>query len=244
MSGITAELYENEYRQGAGGELSWEIRNGKRCPPKINAVHSSSALVVNSFAPWKLHLHELELCRSSVFRSFRFETKAPTGLGGTPPHLDFLAESVDNAVVAAESKFTEYLQPHRTEFAQGYSSRSWPSGVEAYVIIMQQLQESPSKFAYLDAAQLVKHAFGLASLAVERNVTLLYLYWEPDNGDAYPEFELHRKEAEQFAGAVGGSSVKFWWKSYVELWNEWALADRVWLRSHSAELMRRYSVKI
>ena len=179
VSGISADLYELEYRQGAGGELEWQTRNGRRCLPKINAVYSSSALVVNSFAPWKLHLPKLELCGSFGFRSLYFETIVPTGLGGTPPHLDFLAESVENNVVAVESKLIEYLQPHRAEFSPAYDSRSWPSCIKAYVGIMRQLQENPLRFVYLDAAQLVKHACGLASLAGERHVNLLYLFWEP-----------------------------------------------------------------
>lgn len=244
VPGITAELYEDEYRQGAGSELEWEARNGRKCPPKINAAYSSSALVVNSFAPWKLHLHDLELCGYSAFLSLHFETKTPTGLGGTPPHLDLLAETADNAVLAVESKLTEYLQPHHAGFVPAYSARSWPAGVAAYVNIMRQLQENPARFVYLDAAQLVKHAFGLASLPGKHEITLLYLFWEPGNHAAYPEFEVHRREAAEFAESVVGASVKFSWKSHAELWREWELAGHDWLQLHASELLRRYAVEI
>jgi hypothetical protein len=158
--------------------------------------------------------------------------------------LDFIAESVDHAVIGAESKFTEYLKPHRAAFAPVYGSRSWPSCIEGYVSIMRQLQENPARFVYLDAAQLVKHAFGLASLAGKQDTTLLYLFWEPENRAAYPEFGLHRREAEQFAGVVDGTSVKFSWKSYPELWHEWALADHGWLKLHALQLLERYAVEI
>jgi hypothetical protein len=50
LPGITPDLYADDYTAGAGGELQWEVRNGRRCPPKMRATYSSSALVVNSFA--------------------------------------------------------------------------------------------------------------------------------------------------------------------------------------------------
>lgn len=244
VSGVTAELYEGEFLQGAGGELNWGIRNGKKCPPKMCAAHSSSALVVNSFAPWKLHLKELTLCGYSAFCSLHFETRAPTGLGGTPPHLDFLAQSVADNVVATESKATEYLEAHRTDFVPSYSAKCWPSGVEPYVAMMRELQTNPSRFVHLDAAQLVKHGLGLASRVGQHEVTLLYLFWEPENCDSYSEFGLHRKEVEQFARAVIGASIKFSWKTYLELWHEWERTGSSWLQLHASELLRRYAVRI
>jgi len=243
VSGITPDLYEKEYREGAGGELNWEIRNGNRCPPKMNALHSSSALVVNSFAPWKLHLNELRLCDSLGFCSLRFEAKVPTGLGGTPPHLDFLAESPSSSV-AAESKLTEYLRPHQTNFAPAYSHKSWPPAVEPYLIMMRYLQENPSTFVYLDGAQLVKHALGLASRFDQHNVRLLYLFWEPENSGSYRDFDIHHKEIEQFSRTVTGASINFKWKTYLELWEEWAQGDSTWLQLHASELRKRYALTI
>lgn len=244
VPGTTAELYEDEYRLGAGGELDWTTRKGSPCPPKMNAAHSSSALVVNSFAAWKLHLDELELFRPHTLDSLHFESKVPTGLGGIPPHLDFLAESTDKAVLAVESKLTEYLQAHPAGFVPAYGARSWPLGVAAYAEVMRELQEDPERFVHLDAAQLVKHAFGLASLEGKRDIRLLYLFWEPRNQHAYPEFKLHRQEAERFSASVAGASVKFCWKSYSELWEEWELTGREWLQLHARELLRRYAVDI
>jgi hypothetical protein len=168
----------------------------------------------------------------------------PTNLKGTPPHLDFIAETVNRTVVAAESKLTEYLRPHRAKFAPVYAPRSWPSCIKGYVSIMQRLKGNPASFVHLDAVQLIKHAFGLASLAGGNDITLLYLFWEPVNRTAYPEFELHRQEAEQFAATVDGASVKFSWKSYPEIWHEWASSDHDWLKLHASQLLKRYAVKI
>jgi hypothetical protein len=241
---ITPDLYHAEIDDGAGGELQWSIRNGRNCPPKMQAAYSSSALVVNSFAPWKRQLAGLELYGRSGFSSLRFEVKVPTQLGGTPPHLDFLAEAPDAAAVASESKATEFLQPHRTEFAPSYGSVCWPTCVESYSVIMRRLQLRPSTFAFLDAAQLVKHAFGLSAKFSDREVILLYLFWEPANRDSYREFDRHRDEIAEFAACVTGSSVTFCWKSYPELWADWAQQDDLWLRQHAAKLFERYAVNI
>jgi hypothetical protein len=48
---------------------------------------------------------------------------------------------------------------------------------------MLRLIDAPDCYAWPDAAQLIKHAFGLAGRFGGRPVTLLYLYWEPANPD-------------------------------------------------------------
>ena len=65
---------------------------------------------------------------------------------------------------------------------------------------MHRLVESPRSYLWLDAAQLVKHAFGLAYTFPDRPVTLIYLFWEPSNPEAYPIFAEHRAEVDRFFG--------------------------------------------
>ena len=241
---ITPDLYQKDYASGAGGELQWSIRDGKRYPPKMQAAHSSSALVVNCFAPWKHHLGELELCGRRGFSSLRFERKVPTGLGGTPPHLDLLADSQSSSIVAVESKATEYLQGHGATFAPSYESVGWPKCVEGYAALMRRLNAHACSFEYLDAAQLVKHAFGLTTTFGDRHTVLLYLFWEPENRDSYREFDQHCNELHHFAASVAGSSIKFQWMSYSRLWGEWTQKDLKWLRQHASRLRERYAVRI
>jgi len=244
LPGITPELYQDEYIAGAGDELNWSVRNGMRCPPKMQAVHSSSALVVNHFAPWKLDLGRLALCGSGRFTSLTFEATMPTGLGGTPPHLDFLAQSAADASVAVESKATEVLREHRAEFAPSYRTLKWPRGIAAYEAVMRRLLEDGSRFRFLNAAQLIKHALGLSVRYGESKVVLCYLFWEPMNRDSYREFDLHREEIRQFASLVEGCSVNFFSCTYSDLWREWASHDVVWLRQHAHNLMERYCVSV
>ena len=241
---ITTDLYQKDYASGAGSELQWTIRDGRRYPPKMQAAYSSSALVVNCFAPWKHHLGELDLCGRAGFSSFQFERKVPTGLGGTPPHLDLLVEALSPSIVAVESKATEYLQVHEAKFAPSYESVGWPKCVEGYAALMRRLSAHACSFEYLDAAQLVKHAFGLATTFGDCDTLLLYLFWEPENGDSFREFDQNRNELQQFAASVAGSSVKFQWMSYSCLWCEWAQKDLKWLRQHASRLRDRYAVRI
>lgn len=74
---------------------------------------------------------------------------------------------------------------------------------------MLRLRDRPDKYTWLDAAQLIKHAFGLARSFPDRPVTLLYLFWKPANPTADPEFVAHRDEIEEFRARVAGSSPAF-----------------------------------
>jgi hypothetical protein len=227
---------------GAGDELAWAERHGRFCPPKLHAAHSSSALVVNVFAPWKSRLPELILYGEQGFSFLRFEVKLPTGLGGVPPHVDVLAEAAGGAAVAIESKATEFLQGHPAVFAESYRLARWPEFVASYTAAMGCLRANPTRFRHLDDAQLIKHALGLGARYGEHVVTLLYVFWEPANRDEFPEFDLHCAEVQEFGGLVSGSSVRFGWTTYKDMWREWGRHDRQWLREHAAKLSERYLV--
>jgi hypothetical protein len=243
LPGITPEFYCAEYTAGAGDELGWAERRGRLCPPKLHAAHSSSALVVNAFAPWKSRLSELLLCGERGFSLMRFEARLPTGLGGVPPHVDVLAEAVGGTAVAIESKATEFLQAHPAVFAESYRLARWPECVASYTAAMECLRANPTQFRHLDAAQLIKHALGLGARYGEHPVTLFYVFWEPGNRDEFPEFDLHRAEVQKFGGLVAGSPVRFAWTTYRDLWQEWARGDRQWLREHAGKLSERYLVR-
>ena len=243
LTTVTPDLYRHELLQGAGGELHWTTRNGKRCPPKMQAAHSSAALVVNAFAPWKRHPRELELVRQSGFTCLQLEVKVPSPLGGTPPHLDAVADG-SQLVVAIESKATEYLQAHRASFAASYDTVNWPNCIEPYLSIKKKLQSDPLFFVYLDAAQLIKHTCGLSNVFQGQEVVLLYLFWEPANYKDFGEFAKHRDELDRFAQLSAGSGIKFVWKSYLDLWNDWTNLSPEWARAHAASLLERYAVEI
>lgn len=236
VAGVGLADIEADFRQGDGNELEGKFR----------AAHSSSALAANTFGPFRKTPRELTLSGQTEFGALQFERKCHHGLAGRrAPNLDLVAEGAAG-VVGVESKCLEYLSPHRAEFAEAYDAgilddrRNGP-----WFAHMQTLRSAPNLYRWLDAAQLVKHAFGLAHTFPGRRVHLLYLFWEPRNADAYAHFRDHRAEATRFSAAVAGGAPSFAFMTYAELWREWEQkAEPDWLAPHVARLRLRYEVEL
>lgn len=233
---VSANDFEADLGAGSGNELQTKFR----------AVHSSSALAVNAFAPFRQRIGELALPDHSAFQALAFEQKCPTGLRrGTPPNLDVLLSGV-SGVVGIESKLTEYLATHHARFSSAYEEEIRDARREqGYFREMLRLLDEPDSYRWLDAAQLIKHAFGLAGTFGQRPATLLYLFWEPANPSASPVFAEHRREIAAFAERVAGSMPVFKTLSYPELWSYWRDAGQQdWLARHVEEFRARYDVTL
>jgi hypothetical protein len=224
--------FEMDLRQGSGGELDTKFR----------APHSSSALAVNTFAPFRRAPECLRVAEHVGFTSLSFERKCPSGLPGTPPNLDVLLEDPAR-VLAIESKCLEYLTPKKANFSSSYfsgiqderRSTSWFSE-------MTRLRDTPDAYLCLDAAQLIKHALGLSHSFPGREISLLYLWWEPANAADFLVFSRHRDEVHDFAGRVAGSHIRFEWTAYKGLWDQWLAEDGD--KEHVANLRNRYLVEL
>jgi len=237
IDGVRLDDFEADLRQGDGNEMEG----------KFLAAHSSSALAVNTFAPFKRDIAALRLPGGvGLFSSLQFERKCPHGLvGRRSPNLDLLAEG-PNEVVAVESKCLEHLAPHTAEFSPAYGAEIIDDRRQtAWFREMQRLVEEPRRYRWLDAAQLVKHAFGIAHTFPDRAATLLYLFWEPSNPDGYPTFAEHRSEVSRFKASVVGSGPKFIAMSYPELWELWSKqGEPEWLMPHVSRVRARYGVEV
>ena len=153
--------------------------------------------------------------KDSGFTKFRFEAKCDTGIGALGiPHLDLLAEGV--SALGIESKCTEHLTKHTPDFSPSYRLIKDERRNSTWFELMEKLMPPAGSretrrrqragtggYCYLDAAQLIKHAFGLAHCFPSS--TLLYLYWEPRNASEFDEFKAHREEVARFAEEVKGS---------------------------------------
>ena len=236
LPGITRSEIEDAFDAGAGQELEG----------KMQAPWSSSALAVNSFAPWQRDASLLKLADLSGFtETLAFEAKCPNGVSQIPPHLDVLLRRGD-AIVAVESKCTEYLASKTAKVAAGYLTLDADADERARSRWFAALAEVPT-FRLLDAYQLVKHYLGLTLTYPTQPLTLLYLYWEPNNAADLPVFAKHRAEIERFAELVrGDDTCTFVALSYREHWRELdQLAEKPsWLDTHLMELRRRYEVEI
>ena len=212
MSEIEANLWKpltdrarRGFERGAGSELRKHMK----------ALHSSSALVVNFFDYWtdrnKAALLSALDIDSDGWDSLDFEAQFPTGMRGTPPHLDIAITQSTGGVVAVESKFTEHLKRStrgKSNFATAYFPEHggiWTGkGLPACQSLAQELRTEElrrgrQRFEYLDPRQLLKHALGLANQQGNR-FSLYYLYY--DCPGERPE--AHRREIDLFAELVGG----------------------------------------
>ena len=234
VSSVTTADFEADLGQGSGNELFGKFR----------AVHSSSALAVNCFGPFKRSLSDLQICDSDSFTSLHFEKKCPTGLRGTPPNLDVMIERPDH-VVAIESKCTEYLRQHTAWFSASYETKILDARRESsWFREMLRLQKEPKAYRWLDAAQLIKHALGLIYCYPDRPVTLLYLYWEPLNAVDHPLFKEHLDETAAFTEKIDGCDLTFEAMTYNDLWSSWDETAPEWLGTHLVDLRARYAVTI
>jgi hypothetical protein len=205
MSDVARAAFE----RGAGGELKDVPAKGRRVgrPAKMRALYSSSALVVNVFDYWVARDKALltkALGLHWKIASIGFEAKHATGLPGIPPNLDLELGLADKSVVAVESKFTEWLTRKRangTPFKEKYFANGRSHWAACKLPECQklagELNSKKSRYEYLDASQLLKHALGLATGGGNK-VSLLYLYF--DFGG--PAGTKHQAELKDFSGRV------------------------------------------
>jgi hypothetical protein len=225
---------------GDGGELKLDSEGHQ---PKLHAPHSSCALAINSFGAWLGDERFLSLGDYIGFESLTFEKKLPTGLQGKPPNLDLVAQR-GSAIVAVESKCTEYLSTPAASFSLSYD-RLIPTMDSSWASVLAELRAQPDRYRVLDAAQLVKHYLGIKRTFPSTPATLLYLYWEPSNSARYDVFGRHRSEIASFASGLRDPLVAFRAMSYTELWTDWSeRAASDWINRHVEELRGRYDVPI
>ncbi|MCY3793510.1 MAG: hypothetical protein OXG51_03925, partial [Gammaproteobacteria bacterium] len=110
LPSVLPDDFKAELEGGRGDEMHGKFR----------AAHSSSALAVNCFGPFKRHLADLRLPGLTSVSCMVFEKPCPTGLRGTPPHLDVFLEGA--TVLAIESKCTEHLSSKVARFSSTYAT--------------------------------------------------------------------------------------------------------------------------
>jgi Restriction Endonuclease associating with ARP len=233
LPAVRPEDFEADLRQGDGNELETKFR----------AAHSSSALGVNCFAPFHSCLADLTILGKQEFDSFQFEAKCPTGLRGRrAPNLDLLLQT-NGEIIGIESKLTEYLTRHQAKFSPAYEDQIQDHRRDqGWFKEMLRLMDEPRAYDWLNAAQLIKHAFGLDHSFPGKPVTLLYLFWEPAETEGHPVFTEHRREIDDFSKRISGSGPQFRAMSYPELWNSWQETAPDWLTDHLRNLSARYGM--
>lgn len=211
----------------AGGD---EIDSGKFANPE-----SSAALACNTFGwfvdrpgdlpPLPGMLPHATASLVDVEYSPRFPWR-----GGRHPWLDAIVETRDQLICVESKRFEPYRDRKKPNFSTAYSRPVWGPDMKSYEAMRDALTSRQQTFDFLDAAQLVKHAFGLVTDGRRKGKApvLVYLFAEPASlkGSPIPEasFARHREEIERFAAAVRDAEVAFHSISYREWLATWPVS--------------------
>lgn len=191
--GCVRELADNLRVPLAGPALD-DVRRGSELTPsasgpaRIYSLCSSAALVVNVFEYWRGRdatplVNALGVAGPGNLH-LTFEEPLPTGLAGDAPTTDVALAGADGRYIAIESKYGEWLVP-RPRNKQTLKGKYFPPGERIWEaaglpraqVLAEDLQTGRERFKLLNAAQLLKHALGLAKNG-RRSGVLVYLYYD------------------------------------------------------------------
>jgi hypothetical protein len=204
----------SEYEAGDGGELEG----------RMNAVHSSSALVVNAFHYWRTRRLYAEIAGalripSTEIAGMRFEAKFPIhDRFPRSPNLDVVFDYKPSSVckaVAVESKFNE---PYGGWEKKGLKTvyldhpEFW-SDLPNLHEVARQVSPDNTRFVHLDAPQLIKHTLGLKAAHGKRGFRLVYLHYAVPG----PEGARHAEEVAEFARCLERDGVPFQSLTYQDV---------------------------
>ena len=144
----------------AGGN---EIQSGK-----LSSHESSAALAVNCFGwfierPGQLPpLPGLENAGVAEWVEVEFCARFPWA-GGRHPWLDAVVQTETTFVGIESKRFEPFRDAKTVSLSDAYNRRVWGGNMKGYERMRDRLRSGGEKLVHLDAAQLVKHAFGLVT---------------------------------------------------------------------------------
>ncbi|WP_157792060.1 hypothetical protein [Pseudorhodobacter sp. MZDSW-24AT] len=220
------------------------VRSGK-----FDAAESSAALVANAFG-WFLErpgmLPALPGVPAGAVETvdLAVEMRFPWS-GGRHPWLDVGIGTRTTLVGVSSTRYEPYRPGKQTGFSEVYDRPAWGPNMGRYTALARGLIEGTVGYRSLDAALLIKQAYGLRTRAEKRALgsVLVYLYAEPEawaSGkpvDAARKAE-HRAEVAAFAEAVAGDEVVFVPLCWGDLLRQWEAEPA--LRGHVAALRARF----
>lgn len=199
---------------------------------KLASKESSAALAVNAFG-WFIErpgmLPQLPGCPQwgtveevDIEYCARFPWP-----GGRHPWLDAVVRTPSHLIGVESKRFEPFRDKKNVALSDAYDRPVWGDSMGPVETMRDALRANPVLFQTLDAAQLVKHAFGLVTQArlKNRQPHLHYLYAEPSSraGRAISKeiHDQHRREIDMFARAVAGAEVRFSACSYQQWLATW-----------------------
>ena len=224
----------------AGGK---EIESGKFASPE-----SSAALAVNCFG-WFIPRPELLPALPGLADAgppqvvdVEFCARFPWS-GGRHPWLDAVAQTLTTLIGIESKRFEPFRDAKTVNLSDAYDRDVWGPNMKRFERMRDQLRSGEKSYRHLDAAQLVKHAFGLLTTARRRNLApaLFYIFAEPGARDGKPIDQAmirdHRAEVESFGDDIAGDEVEFGFSSYRDWLATWPGAAR----DHAQNLIARFA---
>ncbi len=133
-------------------------------------------------------------------------------------------------------------------FSPAYLRPVWGEDMRGFLSQRDLLMGAGGAYASLDAAQLVKHALGLATQARKRGkrAVLVYLHAEPGGWpDGRPiaakKIIAHRLECTGFATAVANDFVAFRATDYRRLLSNLAVSADPAVRLHAEQVSAQFA---
>ena len=222
-------------------------------PRRFESPESSACLAANAFGYFLERPADLPPLQAGMGLAWQ-----PTAIrleaeqrfpwtGGTHPWLD-VEVTLAEALVCVESKRYEPFRSQKAPcFADAYWRDVWGRDMAGYCALRDALHRAPI-YERLDAAQLVKHAFGIRTRAAKAGKipVLVYLYAEPPRwpaGAPVPpqDLETHRLEVADFARRVADDEVIFHSLTYRELLETWQQSNDAGVRAHAAQVERAFA---
>ena len=234
------EAYIRERFAQAGGD---EIGSGKFARPE-----SSAALAANAFG-WFVDrpvllppLPGVEVAGQIERIVIEFCARFPWS-GGKHPWLDVALISATHLVGIESKRFEPFRGAKAARFSAAYDRPVWGDHMHRYGAVRDALRAGVLRYRHLDAAQLVKHAYGLITEGrrIVRQPMLFYVFAEPAPCGGRPiaadDHRRHRNEIIDFGERVSGDDVAFDAASY----REWLRGATGVAADHAAALIARFS---
>ena len=217
----------NETRKDIEAGDGGELKGGNTYSPKMQALHSSSAIGVNFLQYWNKKnvsdlAYALGLCQkgNSCPEKIKFEQKYEVSSKfQRSPNID--------AVIINDTKCKIKIFGIECKFTEAYSSRRHDGLRPRYISdIPDQWKDIPELFKlgkllcpndnlykHLHPAQLIKHILGMKKKFGKSGFKLLYLWYDVIGHEG----SSHRKEIELFAEIAKKDKISFQAISYQEL---------------------------
>ncbi len=246
MSSFFPDLPEEAIRAALMRMPGNEIKTGK-----FDGPESSAALTANAFGRFIEQPGDLPpLPRVPAGQASKVALCVEMNLpwsGGKHPWLDVGIETPTTLIGIRAARYEPFRPLKRNDFAEIKDRPVWFEKMAGYTQLRKDMTKGKLTFETLDAAQLIKDAYGLFTRAQKqaRGAVLVYLYAEPKTwASGKPlsaaRITLHRREIKQFATAVLGDGVVFVPLPWAELLKAWG-KDAA-LAGHVAALRDRFGV--